>query len=407
MKVAVVSYKYNLSIGSMTNSMLWLLAEYGNDVDVFIDRRSHEYCSSYLEHTRINMRFMDGLATSSTLVDRILAKTDHLDDIFAHLPAGVRTTICSRPMGQFSTWLRQEIAKGDYDLILAIEARSLASLHWCTDIPIIYVNMELLGWEKDVWRFPHKQLLKRIECDMLRRVGHVFITSPTRGDIFARINNYPRDKVTVLPAVPMRGTVTPHADFFRKKFGIPADKHIILHTGHIVRWALCHDIIKTMPRWPKDCVLVLHTWSEAAVDPAYLAELRVLAHGLPVHFSFENLPYSAISDAWASADIGLAFYEEIDSNFTEILFSSNKFGEYMKAGLPVICSPLPSLASFVGEHGVGQAVPTSNVPMAISAILADQNGYKARIARCHEKFFLFERYFEQAYALIQQAAQSR
>lgn len=407
MKIAVVSYKYNLSNGSMTNSLLWNLAEKGDDIHVFTDHASIDSGASLIEHERLTLNVMEETRPRHGLSSRVLKRLDPLDALFARMPMSLQVGICSPHMACFSGWLRERLVSGRYDLVLAIEARSLATLHWCDAIPTIYVNMELLGWEKDVWNFPHKQLLKQIECKMLQKVAHVLITSPARGDIFARINDFPRDRITALPVVPMAGAVDPDADFFRKKFGIPEDKRILLYAGHLVRWAQCGEIVKSVAAWPDDCVLVLHTWSEAAVERAYLAELHALAEGLPVYFSFENISYAKISDAWASADIGLAFYQEIDSNFTEILFSSNKFGEYMKAGLPVICSPLPSLSAFVAENGVGCAVPLTAIDTAIETILADFDGFKVRVANCHQKFFVFERYFDEAYPLIQRIAREQ
>lgn len=400
MRIAIASYRYNLSIGSMTNSLLWLLAERGNDVDIFIDRHSREYCESSLEHERIQWRVMDEQTVRRTSFERIFPKLDFLDRFIAGLPLSVRTFLFSRPLYRFSEWMKQCFHSTSYDLVIAVEARALVSAHWCTDVPIAYLNMELLGWDKDVWSFPHKQLLKTIECDLLKRVEHVFITSELRGDIFSRINNYPRENISALPVVPLRGGLPEECAFFRDKFNIPKEKKIVLYAGHITRWALCHEIIPTMREWPQDCVLVLHTWSKSIVDGEYLNDLETLAEGLPVYFSFENIPYARIAEAWASADVGLAFYDELDDNFTEILFSSNKIGECMKSGLPLICSAHPSLAAFVRENGIGCAVSTKEIPEALASILANYDGIKMNVAKCHEKYFIFEKYFDEIYPIL-------
>lgn len=403
MKIAIISYRYNLSIGSMTNSFLWLLAEQGNNVDVYADKHSYAYCKSSLKHRRIHWRIMDDFSSRPTLLDRCLAKVDFLDRFIANFPLGIRTFLFSRPLYRFSHWMRQSFASTPYDIVIAVEARALASIYWCTTLPIFYLNMELLGWDKDVSVFSHKRLLKLIECSLLKRVEHVFITSDLRGDIFARINNYPKERISTLPVVPLRGKASGVSSFFRKKFTIPDDKTIVLHAGHIVPWTLCHEIIPTMTKWPENCVLILHTWSKSTVPPDYLNKLKTLAEGLPVYFSFESIPYANISEAWASADIGLAFYEELDDNFTEILFSSNKIGEYMKSGLPLICSALPSLGEFVRQNGIGCAVNPREVPDALAFILENNEKIQKNVAGCHEKYFIFEKYFERIYPLLLRA----
>lgn len=400
MRIAIVSYRYNLAIGSMTNSFLWLLAEKGHYVDVYIDKASYNYCNSSLSHERITWRIFQDIPQEN-FYDRVLAKVDWLDSLGQILPMRVSAAIFSRALCCFSEWLRRAFNTQHYDMFVAVEARALASMYWYTGAKLVYLNMELLGWEEDVWVFPHKQLLKHIECKMLDRVQQVLITSSLRGDIFSRINNFPREKVIDLPVVPMRGNVNFSSQFFHEKFDIPPTKRIVLYAGHIARWAKCDEIIRSVAAWPKDCVLVMHTWSKDNIPSDYLLELQGIAKGLPVHFSFESIPYEHISDAWASATIGLAFYDEIDSNFIEILFSSNKIGEYLKAGLPIVCSNLPSLKAFVETHQIGQSVNVKELPDAIASILSTYKDYRKKVASCHEELFVFEKYFERIYPSLQ------
>jgi glycosyltransferase involved in cell wall biosynthesis len=115
-----------------------------------------------------------------------------------------------------------------------------------------------------------------------------------------------------------------------------------------------------------------------------------------VYFSAEPLTYDKLITAIASSDVGLAFYADLDQNMSEILFSSNKIAEYLRCGLPIICSDYPSLKEFFGQHRAGLAVPVEGIPQALETLFSDYSGFSARARSCVESGLNFEQYFAEA-----------
>jgi glycosyltransferase involved in cell wall biosynthesis len=299
----------------------------------------------------------------------------------------------------FAGWLRRRCVRRNYDILIPIECFSLIAVDASGQMErdVIYYNMELLDWSAENPLYVDKPVLKALESRALLGVRHVMITSPERGKIFAGINSFPPARISALPVAPLRRPPRARSRYFRERFAIPDDRLILVYSGNFAPWAKCVEIIDGMGNWPANAVLVMHTWNGAAMSSAYFAQMREAAASKAVHFSSEFLLYDDLAPALSSAEIGLMFYEAIDANLTEILFSSNKMAEYMAAGLPIICSPFPSLADFVHGERIGFTAGLDGIGPAASRIAADLETYRASVAECRRRHFEFERYFHEAF----------
>lgn len=300
----------------------------------------------------------------------------------------------------FSRWLGKHLRQHKYDILIAVECFSLIAVDRIAPagMDVIYYNLELLDWGTDNPMYISQAVLKEREHRALSSVAHVMITSPQRAKLFASINSYPAERISVLPVAPLRRPRVERSRYFRDRFGIADDRLVLIYAGNFAPWAQCLEIISSMDNWPANAVLVMHTWRDARLSRGYFTQMSRAAAGRPVYFSDQNLPYEALAPALASADIGLLFYEAVDANFTEILFSSNKMAEYMSAGLPVICSPLPSLERFVREENIGVATGFDGIGAAARRIASAIDSYRSSVARCRERHFDFERHFSGAYS---------
>lgn len=300
----------------------------------------------------------------------------------------------------FSRWIGRRHSESPFDIYIPVEASSLIALDLSgvKDAEVIYYDMELLDWPTAENRRRGQQIQKELAYRALARVDHVMITSPKRARAFAKINDYPDDHISIIPTVPMADAENYRSIYFREKFRIPDDKRIILYSGNFQPWAQCIEILASMHLWPKNTVLVMHTWNRDSLHSKYFVEMRKVAADFPVHFSSEFIPSDELTSALSSADIGLLFYDSIDANFTEILFSSNKMGEYLAANLPVICSPHPSLSEFTQAHGIGIASDFNGIGKSIESILLRLDDYRENVRRCRERHFQFESYFTKAYS---------
>jgi len=120
-----------------------------------------------------------------------------------------------------------------------------------------------------------------------------------------------------------------------------------------------------------------------------------------VYFSHEYIAYPDLAGALSSADAGLLFYSGTDANTSELLYSSNKLGEYLRAGVPVVCCALPSLKDFVETQQIGVACDLRELPEAIGRMKARGAEYRANVLRCYKENFNFRVWFEQFYRRVE------
>jgi len=300
----------------------------------------------------------------------------------------------------FSRWMHRRLRSHHYDIIIPVECLSLIAANMartgCEDL--IYYNMELLDWSKENPLYKNKLTLKKLEFEAIKSTTHVMITSPDRARIFCDINQFPKERISVLPIFPLHQESRTRTRYFRDKFSISDQCQIIIYSGNFMPWAMCLEIIKSMDTWPKNTVLVMHTWNKYALSSNYFRKMQNAAKNRPVFFSSDFICYDDLAPALSSADVGLLFYESLDANFTEILFSSNKMAEYVAAGIPVICSSFPSLRCFVEEHGIGRSVDFFEIGDALSQIQSENEKYRQNVDQCRRKYFEFEPYFYKAFS---------
>jgi glycosyltransferase involved in cell wall biosynthesis len=263
---------------------------------------------------------------------------------------------------------------------------------------VIYYNMELLDWSKENLVYRNKLFLKNLEFEAIKSISHAMITSPDRARLFCEINHFPKEKVSSLPVVPLRQETGVRTRYFRDKFSIPDDYLLVIYSGNFVSWAMCLEIIGSMDSWPENAVLVMHTWNKSALSGDYFKKMEKTAENRRVFFSSDFLCHTDLAPALSSADVGLLFYEALDANFTEILFSSNKMAEYLAAGIPVICSSFPSLRSFVDDFGIGKSVEINEIGDALSQICPEMEKYRQNVDLCRHEHFEFEPYFYTAFS---------
>jgi len=300
----------------------------------------------------------------------------------------------------FARWLTRQLEA--YRFVIAVEAASLLALHATpSGTPIVYYDMELLDWTEDDPNYACKLVLKQLHARVVPHISRVAIQSPRRADAFARINEFDRERIAILPVAAMGEPITTRGRFFRDRFAIDDDVTLVVYSGNFTPWAKCVEIIAGVKDWPANYALVMHTWHTNMAKTDYFRAMQQAGAGLPVYFSTEYLAYEELAPALSSADIGILLYEPINENFTEILFSSNKLVEYLKAGLPVVCSDFPGLREFVESREIGVPVASPDaVPQAIARIGEQLQRFRGNAYRCYETDLRFERHFDDFFARL-------
>jgi len=404
-RVAFILCRYPLGISSMIVNSIKLFAQKGISVDVYIDKKSFDECPIFFSEpdTRLlifedkgfgflfrGYRFI--MRHFSNLLYPLLKQFSFHNSLMITFPEVYR----------FSRWLNQVTDFDFYDYLFPVDCYSLLSIY---DIPdknkLVYYNMELLDWNPTNAVYGNKLMLKALEYRLIQSLQCAVLPSLARAESFCRFNQYPLEKIKILPVAAMGNPVTHRGGYFRKKFSIPDDYIVIIYSGNFAPWFLCVEMIDAM----RTCTnlpyaFVMHTWNKSSTESVYFREMTKRASGLPIFFSSEYISYDHLTEALSSADIGLAFYESMDDNCTEILFSSNKIGEYLKAGLPVVTSDFKPLRDFVDNNKIGHAVAVSGMPAAIEEISSRLDQYKSNALACYLAHYRFERYFEDFYQFL-------
>ena len=405
-KVAFVLYAYPLGVSSMIINSIRLFARKGCLVDVYVNKEHYHKSPIEFSDPGINVIIHDDSRCNLFFkCYRFLSKLfgDYFLFFSKRLSFKASLILFFPGVYRFMKWLNGKIARHTYAFIFPVEGMSLICLDSLRDkTKIVYFNLELLDWNKgDLINGNNKRILKHLEYGMIKTLSRVVTPSPRRSDIFSQINHFKHDNIFNLPVAPVGDGITRKSRFFRDMFNIPENHRIVLYCGQFVPYFQCVEILRTVLDWPDDTVLIMHTWNQTTLKTQYYKDMKKAALGLPVHFSTHYIPYDDLADAMASADMGLAFYEAVDRNYTEILFSSNKIGEYLKAGLGIICSDFPSVKQFVESHDIGMAVPVYELPRAIREISERIDSVRDNVLQCYNNELRFENYFNRFYDQLQ------
>jgi len=403
-KIAFILCRYPLGISSMIVNSIRMFAKKGISVDVYISKRSLDECPITFADPDIHIIIFDDTGLSIFLRGYrfIMKKASNL--LYPLLKrASIRTglMVTYPEVFRFSNWLKSHTNFDCYDYVCPVDFYSLISLHdMLHKHKLVYYNMELLDWNPVNAVFGNKLMLKSLEYRLTSSLQCAVLPSPARAEFFCKINNYPPEKTKILPVASMGNPILKKGRYFRDKFSIPDDHVVIIYSGNFVSWFQCLEIIDAMRTCRGACALVMHTWSQSSLTTEYFKDMVKKAYGLPVFFSTDYISPDSLTEALSSADIGLAFYEAMDDNCTEILFSSNKIGEYLKAGLAVITSDFSSLSDFVHSHRIGLAVPFSRLSTAVEEISKQLDQYRANALECYDAHYRFELHFENFYRTL-------
>lgn len=403
-RVAFVLYRYPLGVSSMIINSARMFAKNGIEVDIYMDKINFDVSPAAFKEDNVKIilyepRFADSLFFRLTVfLYSMFSYVLYIKLLFGLIK---RWHSCLPPIiinlfyledYFFSGWLKKRV--NNYAYVFPVEAKALISTLGLKG-RIIYYNMEMLDWsEVNPIYGKDKILLKILEVRALQGVDAVVIQNNERAAQFRKINDFQKG-MYILPVASMGSPAPGGKDLrLRRKFNITEKTKIAVYSGNIMPWAKCLEIVQSVRNWPEDFCLVLHTWRKGAFESEYGMSIKESAKGLPVYFSDEYLDIEELPAYLSSADAALMFYEAIDTNFVEILFSSNKLAEYLKAGLPVITTDSPVLKQFVEENGIGLTVSSMDeLSRALTDIASKGESIRQSVTRCYQDKFRFEKFF--------------
>jgi glycosyltransferase involved in cell wall biosynthesis len=321
---------------------------------------------------------------------------------------GVRPAIAStrdlkwvRRLTDFAAWAGRQGTGLRTSLVIGCDPSGLiaaAAVALRHRAPLAYFSLELHLW-RDCASL-RDWVKKSGEALLMRRAAFTIIQDDERAAVLAADNRL-HDTRFVLQPVASLGEASPaKSAFLRERLGIAPDAFVVLHAGGIYPWNRCLELAEAARRFPESWVLVLHGFP---YDPAYVARIRAVAPPGKVMLSLDKLPFERMPDVIASADVGVALYEDRGPNFTLIGSASNRLVDYLRHGLPVLVSDFPSLRRAVEEHGCGVAVgPGDDLVELLERIRTRYEEHRRAALTCYDERYRAREHFPRLLAAVRE-----
>jgi glycosyltransferase involved in cell wall biosynthesis len=240
------------------------------------------------------------------------------------------------------------------------------------------------------------------EIYISRRTQMVLIPDFERGRLLAKENGFDESRIACVPNGPMGRPKFVTPDFLQHRLSLSSNTRLVLHAGMISEGLMSLDIAQSAASWPDPYRLVFHERMSRSPYEPYLQKV-VAAGANRVLLSLEPVPYDQLDSIYASAWVGLAFYnDKMGKNFTQCAAASGKLAFYLRNGVPVVVCSQPDLKQLIDQTGCGIAVDhPSELIDAFKAIEEDYDGFRKRARACFDKRFDFKPAFESALARLE------
>ncbi|MGB6035325.1 MAG: glycosyltransferase [Cryomorphaceae bacterium] len=211
--------------------------------------------------------------------------------------------------------------------------------------PMIYDSHEYFT---EVPEIQHKPAVKKIwqffEKTCIRRASLVITVSPSIANLLKE--TYQLDEVLTVRNVPMGSSAFPRAS--KVEMGFDENRFLLLLQGGGINMNRGGEELVEAMRYVENADLVIIGSGDALPDLKRLAnefdlndKVRFLA----------KMPYEDMMRYTSVADLGFSLDKSGNLNY---LFSlPNKIFDYAMAGLPMVTSDLPEVATFVRENEIG------------------------------------------------------
>jgi glycosyltransferase involved in cell wall biosynthesis len=388
-------FEYEWSMYGFTREFIVKLADAGYFIDIFQKdpdfNRDFAYAEQFTKYN--NIRYFN-LKTPNTLrrkIGRRLKKLFALCSCNNSLNA--RRFIDSEIL-QRSTAL---VTKSNYLCFIGIEKKGLlwaGILSQMFKCPLIYYSLELyiedhprLAAELATKEFSD---LRRLEKRYHQLCVATIIQHETRAKALQQFNEIGPAKWFYLPISARGSIVKEKSAYFLHKYNISEGKKLLLYFGVIQDERYSTALVKIAGNLMDDVILALHGFGNIT----YLDYLQSITSADRVIFSFDMVGEEHIVDVISSATIGLALYENTNSNDRLAAFSSAKVAYYMQCGVPVIAFRSESFIELMNAHKCGELIDSiEEIPEKVERILLNYSCYRDQAFMAFKQFYDFDKNF--------------
>jgi len=256
------------------------------------------------------------------------------------------------------------------------------SVSFCVELPTMKTDKR------------QKKLLELLEKYFLKRSAMIITQDQAHSSFIAREIGVPIERIFALPNS-MRGKICNSKQrVFHDKFGLQPNMTVVLHSGGLGPWFESLELARAALSWPTSWCLIFHTRQRVDGEPYGNAVFQV-ADNAQIFFSIEPVSAQELDGLVSSAQIGVALYSVETLGYRAELMglASGKIGNYLKCGLPVVATDLPTIRPYIEEYGCGICVKhAEEIKDAIATILQDYETYRNNAFRCFKELWEPERY---------------
>jgi hypothetical protein len=292
-----------------------------------------------------------------------LAEDGHQIDLFVTAADMTETAAKAHPLIHIQSFAQALSCSGRvYDLVIGVGQVGIcvaACLAERSECLLVYYNDELPSgvWPPTPWQ--------ELEQRAASLAGCIIVPDKCREEPL-RFELRTRDEVPffTLPNVPLLGS-WPEINW-AERLRMPKNSAYFLTAGTVADWAQVPELLATVPFWPADTVLVVH--SRLSMSDETLRQYSHLNFVDRVFWSRNPLDDGELNSLVAGARGSFSLYRNVNSNIEQIGLSSGKLARSIFCSTPVIASDLESLR-FVEREGLGIIVShPCQIPRAIQKV---------------------------------------
>lgn len=239
--------------------------------------------------------------------------------------------------------------------------------------------------------FPPKRLVEKQEIKSIQHARLLITHDRWHHDFLESQMDLTRVQVCYLPNATYSPSGIQESCMLQDRVG-EHQKKIILHSGGFGRWFRCQELAQSAAQWAPEYLLVFHLSHSMEGDP-YFDE--IFQNPPPnVAFSLEPVRTDDLDKLVSSAHVGVALYSEKDLGYraTYMGVAAGKIGNYLKCGLPVIATRLPSL-QYLEDFRCGVLIDhESEIQTALRYIDNNYEEYRHNALRCYQELWFPESY---------------
>lgn len=253
-------------------------------------------------------------------------------------------------------------------------------------LPIKYINFLL----------EYPDLADREEKEALERANYIITHDVWHKKFLLEHYDLTDDKFLFLPNASYTQEYYGKSDYLFNVLQIPKSKKIILHSGGLGPWFLCKELAELSRNWTDEYILVFHTSHNVNSSEYYREIKKENIDNKNLKFSTTPVSNENLDNLVSSAYIGVALYSLnlLSYRATYMGLAAGKIGNYLKCGLPVIATKLPSL-NYIEEYQCGILINTlDEFPNAVSKINTTYDRYSMNAHRCYKELWEPTQYLE-------------